>query len=247
MCAACNPCQPRVPQVLFLRDTTSYRLTPDTALQSPRSAPALAADGGQHDDCEAHDHCDHDSHEAHGHSHGEHFAWLLDTQALGPKALVPLLLTIVLSVHSFIAGMALGVEESDAAAVPTLIAILAHKWVEAISLGVSVVRVTPDRRILLRCCPVPAVDICEYSNAVPVRVLVIFGAMSPLGIFAGWALQALTSGLLQDVVSAGMLPCGLKPHHSICNFASRFDSAGGGYFCVCFARGRTDGGVRGAS
>jgi zinc transporter ZupT len=85
------------------------------------------------------------------HHHTQHFAWLLDTNALGPKALVPLLLTIVLSVHSFIAGMALGVQESAAAAVPTLIAIVAHKWVEAISLGVSVVRVTPDRRILLRC------------------------------------------------------------------------------------------------
>jgi zinc transporter ZupT len=93
---------------------------------------------------------DHHIHESHGHSHNHNFAWLLDTQTLGPKALVPLLLTIVLSVHSFIAGMALGVQESSAAAVPTLIAIVAHKWVEAISLGVSVVRVTSDRRVLLR-------------------------------------------------------------------------------------------------
>ncbi len=98
------------------------------------------------------------------HGHSQHFAWLLNTNALGPKALVPLLLTIVLSVHSFIAGMALGVQESSAAAVPTLIAIVAHKWVEAISLGVSVVRVTPDRKTLLRCATTASSQIkLKYS------------------------------------------------------------------------------------
>ena len=43
------------------------------------------------------------------------------------------------------------------------------------------------------------------------RVLIIFAAMSPLGIFAGWALDALTTGLLQDVVSAGRLPAAAPP------------------------------------
>lgn len=139
-------------QVLFLRDTASSRLTPDGPFQpSDAALPVMALDDSQLDHGEMQEHCDHHRHEAHGHSHAEHFAWLLDTRTLGPKALVPLLLTVVLSVHSFIAGMALGVEESDTAAVPTLIAILAHKWVEAISLGVSVVRVTPDRRVLVRC------------------------------------------------------------------------------------------------
>lgn len=101
-------------------------------------------------ECQLHNHCDDCDHDAHAHSHGQHFSWLLDTEALGPKALVPTLLTIVLSVHSFVAGMALGVQESSEAAVPTLIAIVVHKWVEAISLGVSVVRATPDHRALLR-------------------------------------------------------------------------------------------------
>jgi zinc transporter ZupT len=144
--------QPYVSQVIFLRDTASTRIVTRTSLQEAAAphvgladAPALVEI-----DCRLHDNCDDCGHGAHAHSHGDHFSWLLDTHALGPKALVPLLLTIVLSVHSFIAGMALGVQESSAAAVPTLIAIVAHKWVEAISLGVSVVRVTPDRRALLR-------------------------------------------------------------------------------------------------
>ena len=140
--------QPYVSQVIFLRDATSARTSlaaaPHAGLPEPTN-PALVEM-----ECQLHDNCDDCDHGAHAHSHGDHFSWLLDTQALGPKALVPLLLTIVLSVHSFIAGMALGVQESSAAAVPTLIAIVAHKWVEAISLGVSVVRVTPDRRALLR-------------------------------------------------------------------------------------------------
>lgn len=166
-----------IEKVVFLRDApvNSSRSSAHVPLYEPEHAVEcvdMPADQRHH---ETDDH----------HNHALQFAWLLDTSALGPKALVPLLLTIVLSVHSFIAGMALGVQESSAAALPTLIAIVAHKWVEAISLGVSVVRVTPDRRILL-------------------RVLVIFASMSPLGIFAGWALDALTTGHVQAVVSAGL-------------------------------------------
>lgn len=141
------------PQVIFLRDTVATRSSDHDEFTAPSDAAQL--DGVAVEDmCTLHHDCDQGGH-AHGHVH---FAWLLDTQALGPKALVPLLLTIVLSVHSFIAGMALGVQESSAAAVPTLIAIVAHKWVEAISLGVSIVRVTPDRRVLLRYAPVYALD-----------------------------------------------------------------------------------------
>jgi hypothetical protein len=43
------------------------------------------------------------------------------------------------------------------------------------------------------------------------RVLIIFGAMSPLGIFAGWALEALTTGIVQEVVSAGEMPRAASP------------------------------------
>ncbi len=144
MLSARNPCLPPNGQVVFLRDAPSRQLSAQTNHALPvntTESHSLPLDGGEHES--------HDDSDDHGHS--QHFAWLLNTHALGPKALVPLLLTIVLSVHSFIAGMALGVQESSAAAVPTLIAIVAHKWVEAISLGVSVVRVTPDRKTLLRC------------------------------------------------------------------------------------------------
>jgi zinc transporter ZupT len=146
------------PQVIFLRDTVATRSSDHDEFAAPSDAAQL--DGvAVEDTCALHHDCDQGGRVHDGHAHGHvHFAWLLDTQALGPKAIVPLLLTIVLSVHSFIAGMALGVQESSAAAVPTLIAIVAHKWVEAISLGVSIVRVTPDRRVLLRYAPVYALD-----------------------------------------------------------------------------------------
>jgi hypothetical protein len=206
--------QLHVSQVIFLRDPSSNRPGSHTSLAgtaAPHSAQAVSL---AHDEsgCQLHENCDDCNQDAHAHSHSDHFSWLLDTQALGPKALVPLLLAIVLSVHSFIAGMALGVQEDSAAAVPTLIAIVAHKWVEAISLGVSVVRVTPDRRALLRYAAaailisfrLPAIS--SGGDLFLNSVLVIFGAMSPLGIFAGWALEALTTGLLQEVVSAGQSP-----------------------------------------
>ncbi len=203
-----------VTQVVFLRDPASNRPGTHATLlgvADPHTAEAgaLALDESG---CQLHDNCDDCSHDTHAHSHGDHFSWLLDTQGLGPKAFVPILLAIVLSVHSFIAGMALGVQESSAAAMPTLIAIVAHKWVEAISLGVSVVRVTPDRRALLRYAAAARLasfqsrNLHSYiSDLLLGRVLVIFGSMSPLGIFAGWALEVLTTGLLQEVVSAGRL------------------------------------------
>lgn len=49
-------------------------------------------------------------------------------------------LLIVLSIHSIIAGMALGTETAIVGAVVILVAILAHKGTEAFALGVSLLR-----------------------------------------------------------------------------------------------------------
>ncbi len=73
-------------------------------------------------------------------------------------------------------------------------------------------------------------------------VLVVFASMSPFGICAGWALEALTTGVTQDVVSAGSLlhfACWL-----LCHIASRLNRLGIRHFCVCCARGRSHGRIQ---
>eukprot|EP01113_Clastostelium_recurvatum_P042228 TRINITY_DN6828_c0_g1_i1.p1 TRINITY_DN6828_c0_g1~~TRINITY_DN6828_c0_g1_i1.p1 ORF type:complete len:368 (-),score=74.55 TRINITY_DN6828_c0_g1_i1:38-1141(-) len=59
-------------------------------------------------------------------------------------------LTLVLSVHGFISGVALGTGQSVTSTATLLLGILAHKWVEAIALGMSIVKVEPDRWRMLK-------------------------------------------------------------------------------------------------
>ena len=52
----------------------------------------------------------------------------------------PYLLAIILSIHSFIAGAALGIEKTILASVVLFIAIIAHKGGAAFALGISMIR-----------------------------------------------------------------------------------------------------------
>jgi zinc transporter 1/2/3 len=52
----------------------------------------------------------------------------------------PYLLALILSIHSFIAGAALGIEKTILASVVLFIAIIAHKGGAAFALGISMVR-----------------------------------------------------------------------------------------------------------
>lgn len=56
------------------------------------------------------------------------------------NGILALLATAMLSIHSFLAGAALGTSGSGAVAVVIFIAILAHKWAAAFALSVSLVR-----------------------------------------------------------------------------------------------------------
>jgi len=63
---------------------------------------------------------------------------------------ITMLLFLVLSVHSVIEGMALGVQWSIAGTIDIAVAITAHKWVESFALGVSMVREEmPLRRMVV--------------------------------------------------------------------------------------------------
>lgn len=103
----------------------------------------------------------------------------------------PYLLLLTLSIHSLIAGMALGAQTSVAGFLVLLIAILAHKSAAGFSLGVSLQRVGVD-----------------VGRA---RTLVLgFAIMTPLGVILGSLIAALlnTTGeqafeAIFDAIAAG--------------------------------------------
>ena len=85
------------------------------------------------------------------------------------------ILALVLSVHSLIAGTALGAERTTTGMIVIFIAIIAHKGSAAFALGVSMFRGgVPRARIP--------------------RTIAIFSSMTPIGIILGSVLASLLSG-----------------------------------------------------
>jgi len=85
------------------------------------------------------------------------------------------ILALVLSIHAFIAGVALGTEQTVAGMAVLFIAIIAHKGSEAFALGISMLR-----------GGVPA-------TRIP-RTVTILATMTPLGIAMGAVLSAGLTG-----------------------------------------------------
>ncbi|WOO39902.1 ZIP family metal transporter [Rubellicoccus peritrichatus] len=91
---------------------------------------------------------------------------LLPNSTRQTTAISAYLLLFMLSVHSFLAGFALGVETTVAGVVIILIALLAHKAVAAFALGISFLR-----------------SVANFSQLL-IYVL-LFSLSTPLGIVAG--------------------------------------------------------------
>ena len=87
----------------------------------------------------------------------------------------PVVLLVVLSIHSVIAGIALGLEAELAASVLVMIAILCHKGSAAFALVVSVIA-------------------SGAGTSRVWRTLVVFAAMTPLGIVIGTGASSLLEG-----------------------------------------------------
>eukprot|EP01100_Stratorugosa_tubuloviscum_P000901 TRINITY_DN119_c4_g1_i1.p1 TRINITY_DN119_c4_g1~~TRINITY_DN119_c4_g1_i1.p1 ORF type:complete len:194 (-),score=91.43 TRINITY_DN119_c4_g1_i1:96-677(-) len=90
------------------------------------------------------------------------------------KAYVPYILAVVLSIHSFFEGIALGVQTDVTETILIFIAITSHKAVEAFAFGISFVK-----------------------EDIPIKrwvgVLLIYAGMTPLGIGIGMILVSTTS------------------------------------------------------
>jgi len=95
------------------------------------------------------------------------------------KGVFAYILTLVLSIHSLISGMALGMTEDLATLVPLFAAIIGHKWIEAFALGVA---------------------LNKANDAVSKnwKLIVLYAAMEPLGIIIG---QILSLYLPADALS----------------------------------------------
>lgn len=98
----------------------------------------------------------------------------------GGNRFYPYVLLLVLSIHSLIAGAALGLEDAFLASLAIFIAIIAHKGAAAFSLGVSLRQ-------------------GEFGRASHIRLIVLFSIMVPAGVLLGSMFASLFSGTLDAV------------------------------------------------
>jgi len=119
----------------------------------------------------------------HSHDHGT--SALLDPVATGTSSLLPYVLMIVLSVHSIIAGLTIGVAQSIETMAPLFIAVISHKWTESFALGVSLLQLS-DFRKFLKC-------ILIYTMMVPSGLVI--------GSILSVALESETATLLTAILN----------------------------------------------
>ena len=99
-----------------------------------------------------------------------------------PKAnIYPYMLTLVLSVHSIIAGIALGTEDKVGLSIVIFIALISHKWSAAFALGVSLIR-------------------ADIKKVKIKNILILFSFATPIGIVLGTTLSAILTGRTEEII-----------------------------------------------
>eukprot|EP01125_Pyxidicula_operculata_P010833 TRINITY_DN3562_c0_g1_i2.p1 TRINITY_DN3562_c0_g1~~TRINITY_DN3562_c0_g1_i2.p1 ORF type:complete len:261 (+),score=13.26 TRINITY_DN3562_c0_g1_i2:230-1012(+) len=105
-----------------------------------------------------------------------------DNSLISPNLISPLILLIVLSIHAILEGIVLGLSEHEDAAVSLLVALLAHKPVETLTLGVLM---TSNQ--------------VHKSNYI--LFIVLLSIMSPLGVVIGMSVEG---GVVSPAVTASL-------------------------------------------
>jgi len=100
------------------------------------------------------------------HDHKSEEEALLVKPPYQPNRMPSYLLTAILSFHSVIEGLAIGVASSASVATTTMIAIGTHKWLEALALGISYVK-------------------CELPPKKMAGLGLVYSIMTPIGIVIG--------------------------------------------------------------
>ena len=126
------------------------------------------------------------AHEAvHAHS-GERFEKLHAQHGNGDGRLTAYAVLTALSLHAFVAGLALGAQPELSAAMVIFIAIMAHKTSEGFALGVSLARSPIERPSAL-------------------WLLLLFSISTPAGILTGTLIDELLEGRAQQMTEAVFL------------------------------------------
>lgn len=136
---------------------------------------------------------------SHGHAHE------ID---VSKSPIVAYILLVALSFHSFVAGIALGVEEN--AFNTLLIAILAHKGFAAFALGAEFVRAeAPEKKSEDGNDQVGADEVeekcCSAQTCPTIRIamfMLTFCLVTPVGVIFGWLVLADAEGLVIALVTA---------------------------------------------
>lgn len=104
-----------------------------------------------------------------------------DSLAERPQASIyPYMLILVLSIHSIIAGIALGSESTIGLSIVIFIALISHKWSAAFALGVSLIEAN-IRKTKIK------------------KIIILFAFATPLGIIMGASLCACLTGNAEGI------------------------------------------------
>jgi zinc transporter 1/2/3 len=98
-----------------------------------------------------------------------------------PSSLSPYLLALILTIHSFIAGAALGIEKTMFGSAALFVAIIAHKGGAAFALGINMIK-------------------GAIHKSRHIKVILLFSAMTPLGIVLGSLLSRGMSSSTGQIV-----------------------------------------------
>jgi zinc transporter 1/2/3 len=81
-----------------------------------------------------------EGHHTHEHISGDPYSNSSSPHHIKVGKITPYILVIVMSIHSFISGIAMGVQSTIENTIPLLIAMVSHKWVESFAVGISLIR-----------------------------------------------------------------------------------------------------------
>jgi len=101
----------------------------------------------------------------------------------GKSLMLAVLLMLVLSVHSFISGLTVGVLQKLDLIVSIGIAIISHKWIEAFALGISLTKANLRGK--------------QFA-----KYVLLYSIMEPLGVLLGIALQVVFSHRAAEIIES---------------------------------------------
>eukprot|EP01089_Gocevia_fonbrunei_P016175 TRINITY_DN4942_c0_g3_i3.p1 TRINITY_DN4942_c0_g3~~TRINITY_DN4942_c0_g3_i3.p1 ORF type:complete len:173 (-),score=11.42 TRINITY_DN4942_c0_g3_i3:42-560(-) len=97
---------------------------------------------------------------------------------------MPYILVAILSLHEVIAGFVLGLQKDLELALPIFISLMAHKWLEALAVGVALLKVE-------------TLTLKGYM-----KIILIYSAMASAGLIFGVAIRSGIEGEAADVIAA---------------------------------------------